>query len=153
MHFSWYFRYMEEAEHALWRAAGLSIADPASPVGFPRVAATCDYQAPLRFEDEVEVVVRIEAINKRSIKYACTIVRGEMTVATGTMTAACVDKTSGAAIHRSGDPARRSSGSSLLRTRGSETRTQVLPRLLVSLVSLVYLVVLVSYNPPPCARS
>ena len=30
VHFSWYFRYMEEAEHALWRAAGLSIA-PAEP--------------------------------------------------------------------------------------------------------------------------
>jgi len=96
VHFSWYFRYMEEAEHALWRASGLSIADPESPVGFPRVAATCDYQAPLRFEDEVDVVVRIEAINKRSIKYACTIVRGETTVATGTMTSACIDKASGA---------------------------------------------------------
>ena len=94
VHFSWYFRYMEEAEHALWRTSGLSIADPASPVGFPRVAATCDYQAPLRFEDEVEIVVRIESINKRSIKYGCTIVRGEMTVATGTLTAACIDKTS-----------------------------------------------------------
>ena len=95
VHFSWYFRYMEEAEHALWRASGLSIADPASPVGFPRVAATCDYQAPLRFEDEVDVVIRIEAINKRSIKYACTIVRGEMTVATGTLTAACIEKAAG----------------------------------------------------------
>jgi len=95
VHFSWYFRYMEEAEHALWRASGLSIADPASPVGFPRVAATCDYQAPLRFEDEVEIVVRIESINKRSIKYGCTIVRGEMTVATGTLTAACIDKRTG----------------------------------------------------------
>ena len=94
VHFSQFLRYMEEAEHALWRASGLSIADPASPVGFPRVAATCDYQAPLRFEDEVEIVVRIESINKRSIKYACTIVRGEMTVATGTLTAACIDKTS-----------------------------------------------------------
>ena len=29
VHFSWFFRYMEEAEHALWRAAGLSVA----PVG------------------------------------------------------------------------------------------------------------------------
>ena len=95
VHFSWYFRYMEEAEHALWRASGLSIADPASPVGFPRVAATCDYQAPLRFEDEIEIVVRIETINKRSIKYACTIVRGEMTVATGTLTAACILKAAG----------------------------------------------------------
>ncbi|HCE02754.1 MAG TPA: acyl-CoA thioesterase, partial [Acidobacteria bacterium] len=28
VHFSVFFRYMEEAEHAMWRAAGLSIAVP-----------------------------------------------------------------------------------------------------------------------------
>ena len=37
VHFSWFFRYMEEAEHALWRAAGLSIAPPDSAIGWPRV--------------------------------------------------------------------------------------------------------------------
>ena len=26
VHFSWFFRYLEEAEHAMWREAGLSIA-------------------------------------------------------------------------------------------------------------------------------
>ena len=40
VHFSCFYRYMEEAEHALWRAAGLSI-NPTHPVvGFPRVAAS-----------------------------------------------------------------------------------------------------------------
>ena len=34
VHFSWMFRYMEEAEHALWRAAGLSIHPPGTEVGF-----------------------------------------------------------------------------------------------------------------------
>ena len=28
VHFSWFYRYMEEAEHALWRQAGLSIHSP-----------------------------------------------------------------------------------------------------------------------------
>ena len=55
VHFSWFFRYMEEAEHALWRAAGLSIAPPGSDIGFPRVAASFDYHRPLRFEDEFDV--------------------------------------------------------------------------------------------------
>src|SRR3990172_6068366 len=35
VHFSWIARYMEEAEHALWREAGLSIAPRDQPVGFP----------------------------------------------------------------------------------------------------------------------
>ena len=26
VHFSWFFRYLEEAEHAMWREAGLTIA-------------------------------------------------------------------------------------------------------------------------------
>jgi acyl-CoA thioester hydrolase len=95
VHFSWYFRYMEEAEHALWRAAGLSIAPADRVVVFPRVAATFEYLAPLRFEDEFEVAIQIEAISRRSIRYACTIRRGETTIATGSMTAACATKKPG----------------------------------------------------------
>ncbi len=55
VHFSNFFRYMEEAEHALWRENGISIF-PAEPThGWPRVAASFDYKRPLRFEDEFEV--------------------------------------------------------------------------------------------------
>jgi YbgC/YbaW family acyl-CoA thioester hydrolase len=93
VHFSWYFRYMEEAEHALWRAAGLSIAPPGSAIGFPRVSASVDFLAPLHFEDELEVWIRIESISRRSIRYASTITCSGKTVATGTVTAACVRKT------------------------------------------------------------
>ena len=37
VHFAWYLRYMEEAEHALWRAAGLSIHDRDAEFGWLRV--------------------------------------------------------------------------------------------------------------------
>jgi YbgC/YbaW family acyl-CoA thioester hydrolase len=89
VHFSWYFRYMEEAEHALWRAAGLSIARADRPAVFPRVAASFEYLAPLRFEEEFEVELRVAAIGRRSISYACTILRDRTRIATGTMTVAC----------------------------------------------------------------
>ena len=92
VHFSWYLRYMEEAEHAMWRAAGLSIAPADGHLGFPRVSASVDFLAPLRFEEEFDVVVRIDALTKRSIRYACTIERDDVTFATGTMTAVCVAK-------------------------------------------------------------
>ena len=94
VHFSWYFRYLEEAEHAMWRAAGLSIAS-AGDVGFPRVNAAFDYQAPLRFEDEFEVAVRVAAIGRSSMRYACTITRGADRVATGTTTIVCVSAAGG----------------------------------------------------------
>ena len=90
VHFSWYFKYMEEAEHALWRSVGMSIAPPKPEFGFPRVNATCDFKAPLKFEDEVEVHIAVETMGRRSIKYACTLRRGEHIVATGSMTSACV---------------------------------------------------------------
>ncbi len=95
VHFSAYFRYMEEAEHALWRAAGLSVAPADGAVGFPRVAASFEYVAPLRFEDEFDVEIGIEAIGRRSIRDACTIRRGETTIATGSMTVACATKRAG----------------------------------------------------------
>jgi YbgC/YbaW family acyl-CoA thioester hydrolase len=92
VHFSWYPRYMEEAEHAMWREAGLSIAPAGWDLGFPRVACAVDFHAPLHFEDEFEVRIRIETLGPKAIRYACTITRGETRVATGTMTAVCVRK-------------------------------------------------------------
>jgi 4-hydroxybenzoyl-CoA thioesterase/acyl-CoA thioester hydrolase len=86
VHFSWYFKYMEEAEHALFRAAGLSIAH--GGLHWPRVSATCDYRQPLRFEDEIDVKVRA-GFGRRRIHYAFEIARIGTNVATGAMISAC----------------------------------------------------------------
>jgi acyl-CoA thioesterase FadM len=95
VHFSWFFRYMEEAEHALWRAAGLSIHPPQSDIGWPRVSATFDYHHPLTFEQEFDVVIRITEITKRTISYACMISQDGRSIATGTLTIACVRRLAG----------------------------------------------------------
>jgi YbgC/YbaW family acyl-CoA thioester hydrolase len=92
VHFSCFFRYMEEAEHELWREAGISIAPRGADIGFPRVSATCDYYAPLRFEDEFDVHITIEAMTAKSIRYACLLTRGEVKIATGTIVIVCVRK-------------------------------------------------------------
>ncbi|MBI4264038.1 MAG: acyl-CoA thioesterase [Acidobacteria bacterium] len=92
VHFSWYFRYMEEAEHALWREAGLSIAPSGAEIGFPRVAAAFDYRQVLRFEEEFEVAIAITAIEPKTMSYACRITRGATPIATGTLRIACVNK-------------------------------------------------------------
>jgi acyl-CoA thioester hydrolase len=90
VHFSCFFRYMEEAEHALWREAGLTIVPRDRDVGFPRVAASCEYLAPLRFEDEFQVDIQIAALNRRTIKYECVIASGDTRIATGSLTTVCV---------------------------------------------------------------
>jgi len=97
-HFAMLFRYMEEAEHALWRAAGMSIAKSGENVGWPRVAASLAFKAPLKFEDEFDVLVTIEDISRSTISYRHIIKRGETVIAEGTMTAVHVDKTPGEAL-------------------------------------------------------
>ena len=92
VHFSWFFRYMEEAEHAMWREAGVSRALQNAVGAFPRVAATFDYHRPLRFEDEFEVTIRIAAIAEKTIRYECLVTRGDTRIATGSMTVACVTR-------------------------------------------------------------
>ena len=94
VHFSWFFRYMEEAEGELWRGAGLRAA--ALPgIGLPRVAASFDYRRPLRFDDEFEACIRITSIREKTIAYSCVLTLAGETVADGTMTIACVRVTPG----------------------------------------------------------
>jgi acyl-CoA thioester hydrolase len=94
-HFSSFFRFMEEAEHALWRAAGLSIGKAEQTGGWPRVSAAFDYKNPLRFEEEFEVTVQLGAVTRRSLQYMCTITRDDTLVGTGTMTSVCTRREEG----------------------------------------------------------
>ena len=95
VHFSWFYRYLEEAEHALWREAGLSIAPRGADIGFPRVSASFDFRRPLYFEDEFEVAIEVAEITAKTIRYTATVSRDETEVATGSLTVACVRKSPG----------------------------------------------------------
>jgi acyl-CoA thioester hydrolase len=92
VHFSCFFRYMEDAEHALWRENGLSIHSADSSIGWPRVGAAFEYHRALKFEHEFDVTIRVTEITKRSISYACDITRDEQRIATGSLKIACVSK-------------------------------------------------------------
>ena len=95
VHFSWFYRYMEEAEHGLWRMAGLTIASLDAEIGSPRVAASFDFRRPLRFEDEFEVQLTIAEITRKTIRYTANITRNSTTIGTGSLTVACVKKVAG----------------------------------------------------------
>ena len=92
VHFSNFFRYFEDAEHALWRDAGLSIHPGQSPIGWPRVAASCQYHRPLRFEQQFEVTVEISEMTTRTIAYAGEITSNGERIATGAWKIACVSR-------------------------------------------------------------
>jgi acyl-CoA thioester hydrolase len=90
VHFSWFFRYMEEAEHALWREAGLSIHPPGADIGWPRIAASFDFHRALAFEEEFEIWLRITDMTRKTIRYSCVLMRDDTKIASGTLTIACV---------------------------------------------------------------
>jgi len=92
VHFSMFFRYMEEAEHALWRAAGLTIARAGELTGWPRLAASFDFKAPLRFEEEFDVYVNVAHVTRKTMEYTFRIACGETHVGEGRIKTAFVSK-------------------------------------------------------------
>ena len=99
MHFANFFRFLERAEHAFFRSLELSVVEdvPAIPVddhvGWPRVHASCDYHAPLRFEDVVEIEVLVEEVRPKTLRYLFRVYKENGTLcAEGRITAVCVRK-------------------------------------------------------------
>jgi YbgC/YbaW family acyl-CoA thioester hydrolase len=101
VHYSNFFLYMETAEHGFFRSLGFSIValpvDP--PVGWPRVHAECDYQHPIRFEDEIEIHLLVSEIRNKSLTYAFRFRKlnasPPVEVARGCLTVVCVTHDNG----------------------------------------------------------
>lgn len=92
LHFSNYYRYMEEVEHAFWRSIGDSVVlrnEGEYTVSWPRVATSCEYFAPAHFEDELELVFTVAHVGERSVTYQTEFRRGDETIASGRTTAVC----------------------------------------------------------------
>ncbi len=103
IHFASYFRYMEVTEHAFFRSLGFSV-NTRTPefgcppeggrIGWPRVQVSCDFKRPLRFEDEVEVHLRVREKREKSLTYDFAFRKvGDASgaeVAHGSLTVVCV---------------------------------------------------------------
>jgi acyl-CoA thioester hydrolase len=91
IHFGNYFRYMEFAEVAFLRARGLSVSMTwgEEKLGFPRVSATCDFLRPVRFDDVVDIDVRVERVGGKSVTYAFDFTHEGKPVAKGRISAVC----------------------------------------------------------------
>ena len=91
MHFANYFRLMEEVEHAFFRSVGLSVSMQHDDihVGWPRVSASCDFSGPVRFEDEVELRLRVVRLGEKSLNYEVDFLLSGKRVALGKMTSVC----------------------------------------------------------------
>jgi len=98
MHFSNFFRWMEACEAGFYRSLGLPLISfvPGSVVGWPRVRVSCDYKAPLRFNDVIEVKLFLKEIRSKGVVYVFQFRKVEAgqvlppVLAQGEMAAVCV---------------------------------------------------------------
>lgn len=91
MHFSNFFRFMEAAECDFLRTLGLSVSMEwqGQKIGFPRVAARCDYLKPARFQDVVEVAVSVKQVGRKSVTYSFEFRRAGDVLARGEVSTVC----------------------------------------------------------------
>ena len=98
MHFSNFFRWMEACEAGFYRSLNLPLISfvPGTVVGWPRVKVSCEYKAPLRFNDLVEVKLFIKEIRSKGVVYVFQFRKVEagavlpLVLAQGEMAAVCV---------------------------------------------------------------
>lgn len=91
MHFTTFFVFMESAEHAFLRQLGLSVImqDDEGTISFPRVSVRCDFVQAVRFEDEVEIQLRVLKVGQKSIAYGFSFVHDGAEIAVGELTCVC----------------------------------------------------------------
>ncbi|MCP4170533.1 MAG: acyl-CoA thioesterase [Fuerstiella sp.] len=92
VHFSNFYRWMEQAEHEFFRSLGLSIVNHQSDdsiIGWPRVSATCRFESPARYEEILEVKLMVQRIGVKSLTYDVHFRIGDRPVAKGTMKTVC----------------------------------------------------------------
>ena len=85
VHFSWYFRYAEEAEHDFYLSLGASVHSRRDGValGLPRLSARMEFLRPLYCEDTVEVHIWVRRKGARSIVYQLELLKAGERVAQG----------------------------------------------------------------------
>lgn len=92
VHFSNYYRYMEEAEHAYFRSLGLTIMhkrDDGVVIGWPRVSCQCQYLAPAFYDNVLHVHVNLERMGYKSLVWNMAIYHQEKKLSQGRMKTAC----------------------------------------------------------------
>ena len=91
LHFSNYYRLMEEIEHAFWRSLETSVLAKLDnlEVTWPRVSTSCEYFSPARFEDEITLSLKIAHVGDRSMTYEVEFHRDDEPLAKGKVTVVC----------------------------------------------------------------
>jgi len=90
VHFARFFIFMETAEHEFLESLGTRVLFELDgcQMGWPRVAATCEYLAPARFGDVLDIHLTVAKKGRSSVAYAFEIAREGKPIARGRVTTA-----------------------------------------------------------------
>lgn len=91
VHFSRFFIFMETAEHEFLRALGTSVAAKLDgmQLGWPRLAASCEYMSPAKFEDVLDIHLLVARKGTKSLTYKFEIRKAGKLLARGQVSTAC----------------------------------------------------------------
>ncbi len=97
IHFTNYFRYMEEVEIAFYDSIGLPgpFRRGGDAVRFPRVAASCDFIKPVTCGDWLDCRLLVRRIGSKSIAYEHVFRHEGGIVARGKITVVCAERGGG----------------------------------------------------------
>jgi YbgC/YbaW family acyl-CoA thioester hydrolase len=91
VHFARFFVFMETVEHEFLRSLGTSVAAKLDDLqlGWPRLAASCEYLSPARFEDVLDIRLIVAKKGNKSMTYKFEFRRDDVLIARGQVSCAC----------------------------------------------------------------
>ena len=80
VHFSRFFVFMESAEHEFLRSLGTSVTTEwnADIISWPRLAASCEYLNPAKFEDVLNIHLTVRRKGVKSLTYQFDFAKGDV---------------------------------------------------------------------------
>ena len=95
VHFASFFPYMEDCEHSFYRSLGYSVTemtdDDGMPIGWPRIKVSCEYQKPLKFEEDFNIHLLVSEMTDKTISYEFNFFNNnDQLLAKGTVVVVCV---------------------------------------------------------------
>lgn len=92
VHFSNFYKWMEQTEHEFFRSLGLSIMKhlpDGTTIGWPRVSAQCRFESPAHYEDLLTVNLTVQRIGVKSLTFDVSFRIEDRPVARGTVKTVC----------------------------------------------------------------
>lgn len=91
VHFARFFIFMETAEHEFLRSLGTSVSTKIGDmqIGWPRLAASCEYLSPAKFEELLDIHLTVAKKGVKSMTYRFEFLREKHLIARGQVSTAC----------------------------------------------------------------